>query len=333
MTSRTLRRALPLIAFALLAVASLSSSVPPVAATPAEVVEIAAVGDIACQSFSQGDGEGACRSDEVAALITDLAPDRFLALGDLQYNEGALDSFLRVYDRQFGHLSPITNPTPGNHEYETPGAQGYFDYFGAAAHGPEGYYSFDLGAWHVVSLNSDVCRDDPVVPDAAVRMARGGPRGPRRRRHPRVQHHPTFDWRQWQHFVDPDSDNPNGGAENVMYRDLWRLMDGAGVDVLLNGHNHIYHRWAAQDVDGNRDANGIRQFTVGTGGRSSTVGEEASTRQRARRPEQGVRRAAPDAARGPLRLRVGRPADRPGVHGRRVVRLPLTDPRRRAGWR
>ena len=67
MTSRTLRRALPLIAFALLAVASLSSSVPPVAATPAEVVEIAAVGDIARQSFSQGDGEGACRSDEVAA--------------------------------------------------------------------------------------------------------------------------------------------------------------------------------------------------------------------------------------------------------------------------
>ena len=122
-------------------------------------------------------------------------------------------------------------------------------------------------------MNSDVCRDDPgcgpgtpqyewlaadlaAHADAVCTLA--------------FQHHPTFDWRQWQHFVDPDSDNPNGGAENVMYRDLWRLMDGAGVDVLLNGHNHIYHRWAAQDVDGNRDANGIRQFTVGTGGRSST---------------------------------------------------------------
>jgi hypothetical protein len=120
-------------------------------------------------------------------------------------------------------------------------------------------------------LNSDVCRDDPgcgpgtpqyewlaadlaAHDDAVCTLA--------------FQHHPTFDWRQWQHFVDPDSDNPNAGAENVMYRDLWRLMDGAGVDVLLNGHNHIYHRWAAQDVAGNRDANGIRQFTVGTGGRS-----------------------------------------------------------------
>ena len=73
---------------------------------------------------------GACRSDEVAELITDLAPDRFLALGDLQYNNGALDEFLRVYDRQFGDLKPITSPAPGNHEYGTPGAQGYFDYFG-----------------------------------------------------------------------------------------------------------------------------------------------------------------------------------------------------------
>ena len=271
MTPRALRRALPAIAFALIAVTSLPATVPPVAATPAEVVEIAAVGDIACQSFSQSDGEGACRSDEVADLITDLDPDVFLPLGDIQYNDAALDEFLRVYDRQFGHLLPITHPAPGNHEYGTPGAQGYFDYFGERAHGPEGYYSFDLGAWHVVSLNSTICRDDPgcgpgtpqyewlradlaANADAACTLA--------------FQHHPPFDWRQWQHFVDPDSDNPNGGSETAMYRDLWRLMDGAGVDVVLVGHNHIYHRWAPQDAEGNRDANGIRQFTVGTGGRS-----------------------------------------------------------------
>jgi Calcineurin-like phosphoesterase len=271
MSPRVRRTALSTIAFTLLAVTTLSGSVPPVAATPTAHVEIAAVGDIACQSFSQSDGEGACRSDEVAALITDLAPDRFFALGDLQYNNGELDEFLRVYDRQFGHLKPITDPAPGNHEYGTPGAQGYFDYFGARAHGPEGYYSFDLGAWHVVSLNSDICRDDPGCgpgtpqyewleqdlednADHACTLA--------------FQHHPTFDWRQWQKFVDPDDPRPNGGAENAMYFNLWRLMDGAGVDVLLVGHNHIYHRWAPQDADGNRDADGIRQFTVGTGGRS-----------------------------------------------------------------
>ena len=247
------------------------SATPGVAVSPSDDPVIAAVGDIACQSFSQSDGEGACRSDEVAALITDIAPDRFLALGDLQYNNGKLEEFLRVYDKQFGHLLPITMPTPGNHEYGTEGAQGYFDYFGEVANPPLGYYSFDLEDWHVVSLNSDVCRDDPgcgpgtaqyewladdlaANGDAACTLA--------------FQHHPVFDWRQWQHFVDPDSDNPNAGSENEMYFDMWRLMDEAGVDLLLVGHNHIYHRWAPQDVDGNRDVDGLRQFTIGTGGRS-----------------------------------------------------------------
>ncbi|MGH2540063.1 MAG: metallophosphoesterase family protein [Actinomycetota bacterium] len=271
MSLRIRRRALLATAMALVGGATLAGPVTPIAAAPPSPDPvIAAVGDIACQSFSQSDGEGACRSDEVAALITDLAPDRFLALGDLQYNKGALDEFLRVWDRQFGQLKPITMPTPGNHEYGTDGAQGYFDYFGPVANGPEGYYSFDLGAWHVVSLNSDICRDDPgcgpgtaqyewleadlADDDAMCTLA--------------FQHHPTFDWRQWQKFVDPDDPRPNGGSENEMYLDLWRLMDGHGVDVMLAGHNHIYHRWAPQDVDGTRDALGIRQFTVGTGGRS-----------------------------------------------------------------
>jgi hypothetical protein len=248
-----------------------SAPAGPLRADEQDPITIAAVGDIACQSFSQSDGEGACRSDEVAELITDLDPDAFLALGDLQYNDGGLDEFLRVYDRQFGDLKPITYPAPGNHEYETEGAQGYFDYFGARAHGPLGYYSVDLGAWHVVSLNSDICGDDPgcgpgtpqyewlasdlaADPDAGCTLA--------------FQHHPTFDWRPWQKFVDPDSDNPNAGSENAHLRDLWRLMDREGVDVLLVGHNHIYHRWAAQHANGQRSVDGIRQFTVGTGGRS-----------------------------------------------------------------
>ena len=267
-TSRRTRLALAV----LLGAATLVGPVTPsVAASPPPDPVIAAVGDVACQSFSQSDGEGTCRSDEVAALITDLAPDRFLALGDLQYNNGTLDEFLRVWDRQFGHLKPITMPTPGNHEYGTDGAQGYFDYFGPVANGPLGYYSFDLGAWHVVSLNSDICRDDPgcgpgspqyewleadlaANDDAMCTLA--------------YQHHPTFDWRQWQKFVDPDDPRPNGGLENEMYLDMWRLMDARGVDVMLNGHNHIYHRWAPQDGEGNADPDGVRQFTVGTGGRS-----------------------------------------------------------------
>jgi Calcineurin-like phosphoesterase len=269
--SRRLRRvALIASATLLLSVTSASPFTRAGAVPPSADPVIAAVGDIACQSFSQSDGEGACRSDEVAALITQLAPDRFFALGDLQYNNGKLEEFLRVYDRQFGHLMPITMPAPGNHEYGTEGAQGYFDYFGVIAHGPEGYYSFDLGAWHIVSLNSDICRADPgcgpdtpqydwlaadlAGNDAVCTLA--------------FQHHPVFDWRPWQRFVDLDDPRVNGGSETAMYLDLWRLLDGAGVDVMLNGHNHIYHRWAPQHADGQRDADGIRQFTVGTGGRS-----------------------------------------------------------------
>ena len=271
---RTRSRALLAAAMLVVAAATLAGPATPGLATAGAAAAdpvIAAVGDIACQSYSQGDGEGACRSDEVAALITEIDPDRFLALGDLQYNNGKLAEFLRVYDLQFGHLNPRTLPTPGNHEYGTEGAQGYFDYFGARAHGPEGYYSVDLGAWHIVSLNSDICRDDPgcgpgtpqyewlaadlaAHDDARCTLA--------------FQHHPTYDWRQWQKFVDPDDPRPNGGSENEMYFDMWRLMDRAGVDVMLAGHNHIYHRWAPQDAAGRRDPDGIRQFTIGTGGRS-----------------------------------------------------------------
>jgi hypothetical protein len=153
------------VALAALSAATLASfaviTTPAAVGSPTSDPVIVAVGDVACQSLSQGDGEGACRSDEVADLITSLDPDRFLALGDLQYNNGTLAEFQRVWDVQFGHLKPITAPAPGNHEYGTEGAQGYFDYFGTAANPPQGYYSFDLGRWHIVSLNSDICGDEP----------------------------------------------------------------------------------------------------------------------------------------------------------------------------
>jgi hypothetical protein len=135
MSPRASRRALPRIAFALIALTSLTASVPPVAATPTGVVEIAAVGDIACQSFSQSDGEGACRSDEVAALITDLDPDAFFALGDLQYNNGKLEEFLRVYDPQFGHLNPSRIRRPGTTSTARPGRRGISTTSGSARTG------------------------------------------------------------------------------------------------------------------------------------------------------------------------------------------------------
>ena len=129
-----------------------------------------------------------------------------------------------MWDVQLGHLKPITAPAPGNHEYGTEGAQGYFDYFGAIANGPRGYYSFDLGAWHIVSLNSDICGDDPGCgpgtpqyewlqadlrrsSDSACTLA--------------FQHHPRYDWRPYQTWVDDDGTTQYGGTETEPYVEMF----------------------------------------------------------------------------------------------------------------
>jgi hypothetical protein len=230
---------------------------------------IVAVGDLACRVQPERDQGAICRSDLVADLITRIDPDRFLALGDLQYEKGSLEDFLRVYDLQFGHLNDITAPAPGNHEYGTPDAQGYFDYFGAVAAPPDGYYSFDLGGWHLVSLNSDICGSEPgcgpgtpqhdwlradlEASDADCTLA--------------YWHHPRYDWRPWQKWVTEDDPTPNGGSEVRPLIPLWELLYGHGADVVLSGHNHVYHRWEPQDAHGDVVEGGIVQFTVGTGGR------------------------------------------------------------------
>jgi hypothetical protein len=230
---------------------------------------IVAVGDLACQTLTQGRGTATCQSGAVADLIREIHPDRFLALGDLQYNNGTLREFQRVWDVQFGDLRDITAPAPGNHEYGTTGAAGYFAYFGAAANPPEGYYSFDLGQWHLVSLNSDVCGEEPGC----------GPGTPQyewlERDLARSEatctlaywHHPRYDWRPWQKWVDEDATTLYGGSEVRPLIPLWELMYDEGVDVVLSAHNHVYQRWAPQDAHGHRVGGGTVQFTVGTGGR------------------------------------------------------------------
>ena len=117
---------------------------------------IAAVGDIACKN-PPGNNRKVCQYDDVAALIKRGDYDRFLALGDIQYEAGSLQDFRDNYDVYFGDLMSITEPVPGNHEYGTEGARGYYRYFGDRGHGPDGYYSYDLGAWHVIALNSAIC--------------------------------------------------------------------------------------------------------------------------------------------------------------------------------
>ena len=137
----------PALAATVAVLALVATSTLHAAAGPSADPVIVAVGDLACQSFPQGDGEGACRSDEIADLIRSIGPSRFLALGDLQYNKGSLGEFMKSYDLQFGDLKPITLPATGNHEYGTAGAADYFTYWGGRANPPLGYYSVNVGDW------------------------------------------------------------------------------------------------------------------------------------------------------------------------------------------
>lgn len=125
-------------------------------------VVVGAAGDIACdpmtRAYNGGRGtEDACKMRATSDLLLSIdGLEAVLALGDTQYNISTLDKFLTSYHPTWGRLKEITYPVPGNHEYAVPGAKGYFDYFGAAAGDPStGYYSFDLGGWHVIALNSE----------------------------------------------------------------------------------------------------------------------------------------------------------------------------------
>jgi hypothetical protein len=231
------------------------------AAQPPPVV--VAVGDIACDpadpSYNGGAGTAThCRMAATASLALSLAPEAVLVLGDSQYENGALAKYQASYAQSWGQLLPLTRPVPGNHEYLTPGAAGYYAYFGAAAGDPaQGWYSFDLGGWHLVALNGNCgaaggcdagspqelwLLSDLFASDAACTLA--------------YWHQPRF------------SSGPHGS--DAAYQDFWQALWWADADVVLNGHEHVYERFAPQRADGAADAAGPRQFTVGTGGRSLT---------------------------------------------------------------
>jgi acid phosphatase type 7 len=221
---------------------------------------ILTAGDIACDpadpDYNAGAGTPtACQMGATSDILVAPNPNlvAVLMLGDAQYEEGSLADFA-VYHATWGRVKSLTRPTPGNHEYETPDASGYFDYFGPAAGDPEkGYYSFDLAGWHIVSLNSQ-CWEVGGCED-------GGPQDAWLARdlaaHPArctlaFFHHPRFS---------SEASEPN---DSVLT--LWQTLYAARADLVLNGHNHNYERFAPQDPLGRADPNGLRQFVVGSGG-------------------------------------------------------------------
>lgn len=223
---------------------------------------IAAAGDIACDpttaAFANGRGTATeCRERATSDLLVAGRYAAVLALGDDQYDTGAYAAYLRSYAPSWGRVRAITRPAPGNHEYGTPGAAGYFRYFGARA-GParQGYYSFDVGSWHIVSLNSNCW--------AVGGCGRGSPEE-RWLRRDLATHPSTCTLAYWHH---PRFSSGLHGSETLTAA-FWDDLYAAGADVVLSGHDHDYERFAPLAPTGRVDpARGIREFVVGTGGRS-----------------------------------------------------------------
>lgn len=233
--------------------------VPALNTVPGDPVVVAA-GDLVCGTGTSSSAP--CQHAATAALTTTIAPTAVLLMGDIQYESATLSDFNTYYQPTWGVHKAITWPAPGNHEYQVSGAKGYFDYFngvgvqvGRAGDRARGYYSFNVGAWHIVALNSNCTqaggcgagspqeqwlRADLAASPASCTLA--------------YWHHPLF------------SSGEHGNNTNM--RPLWQALYDNGADLVLAGHDHNYERFGPQDANGVADnTRGIRSFVVGTGGK------------------------------------------------------------------
>ena len=203
---------------------------------------------------------------EATAELLDGIPGTVMAVGDNAYQYGSPVDYSSCYDPTWGRHKARTRPAAGNHDYLTPGAAGYFGYFGTASYPPGGYYSYDLGSWHVVVLNSTpqwaLC--PPVKTSAADGRTCVGDVAQRAWLESDLDAHPAVCTIAYFHH--PRFSSGEHGNQYEMQQ-LWDILYAHGVDVVVSGHDHDYERFAPQDPDGTADpTRGIREFVVGTGG-------------------------------------------------------------------
>jgi len=240
--------------------ASRSSSAPSSGGTPSApgsgsesplgslgTATLVGAGDIASCSSS---------GDEATATVLDGIPGTVFALGDNAYENGTTAEYRGCYDPTWGQDKVRTRPAPGNHDYDTIGAAGYFAYFGAAAgDAGKGWYAYDLGSWRIYVLNSN-CGSVGCSPGSAQeRWLRADLAANPRPCVAAMWHHPRF------------SDGMHGDNRSV--QPFWQDLYDANADLILSGHDHDYQRWAPQTPTGVVDTvRGIVEFVVGTGGDS-----------------------------------------------------------------
>jgi len=228
-------------------------------------VLVAAAGDIACDptdpGFNGGNGSASVCAQKATSdlVVADPAISAVLPLGDEQYGCGGLAAFQQAYDASWGRFLGISRPVPGNHEYQTTGgtdcdsgAAGYFSYFGAAAGNAQADTAWNAGSWHMIGLNGE-CGDVGGCGETS-------PQGQFLRSHLGSKRCTLAYWHEPYY---------NGTSRIMDYAYFWSTLYAAGADVILNGHIHTYARFQPQNATGQVDAaHGIRQFIVGTGGKS-----------------------------------------------------------------
>ena len=230
-----------------------ASSTSPATADGEPAVLVAA-GDVTCGPDIEITSEQ-CQQEATATLVERLNPDAVLVLGDIAYEQVTPES-IKAYDASWGRFLDRTHAVVGNHEYFGNGPEVYWDYFGdRAGDRGSGWYSFDVGAWHVVVLNSE-CSDVDCDPDGdQLEWLKADLDGNSTRCTLAAFHRPRF-----------SSGDEYGDDESVS--GFWQVLQDAGADVVLNGHEHSYERFAPQRDSGRATAEeGMAEFVVGTGGR------------------------------------------------------------------
>jgi len=226
------------------------------ASQPAESVTVIAAGDIAKCNLEW---------DSYTGALLDNLPGTILGLGDNAYQTGSLQEFNDCYGPTWGRHKDRIYPVPGNHEYLTGGAEGYFTYFGDRATPLEpgcrkeckGYYSFNLGAWHIVALNSEIDNNPGSEQDRWLRAD--------------LAAHPNVCTLAYWHKPRWSSGDHGSGASAPLFQAIYDY----GVDIVLSGHDHDYERFAPQSPQGVWEPDrGVRQFVVGTGGDTHRGWEE-----------------------------------------------------------
>ena len=215
---------------------------------PPDTFVIAGAGDIA---------DSATNSQKTASLLDAINPAVVFTTGDNAYPDGTLAEYQTYYHPTWGRYKAKTRPSPGNHEYNTAGASGYYDYFGSAAGTRgQGYYSYDLGAWHLIALNSNCSAVGGCGPGSAqYNWLASDLTATSATCIGAYWHHPRF---ASGHYGNDASTQP-----------FWQLLYDAGAEFVLNGHDHNYQRYAPLTPTGLVDnVGGVREFVVGMGGRA-----------------------------------------------------------------